>query len=64
MEPSTSAAHANSDNPMADDIFERLRNQLDQIQSAVNTNGPREGSGVRQQVQDPLPSSNEDMGWR
>jgi hypothetical protein len=47
MEPSSSAAHANSDNPMADDIFERLRNQLDQIQSAVNTNGPREGSGVR-----------------
>lgn len=64
MEPSSSQANANSNNPLADGIFERLRNQLDEIQTAVNSSNPRGNSGARQQIQDTIPSSTENMGWR
>lgn len=51
MEPSTSAAHANTNNGMADGIFSNLRNQLDQIQATANR--PADGNNM-----------DTNLGWR
>ena len=67
MEPSNSAANANSGNPLADGVFERLRNQLDDIQSGIQHSArgaqPR-ASNIRSLADYQEPEADENMGWR
>ena len=66
MEPSSSAANANSGNPMADGIFQNLRAQLDQIQATTNAQpaSVQNVAATNSRIEVGGPPADTNLGWR